>query len=132
MITQDPSARAFRLAEIEDILRKTAKPNEAGLMLDFSRAVFAGMPDQVALEGDAKRTAERLVQHYNFFVHEVPEAHQAGAGVPGLHVKARNTGVSETRVIAGKSISSEVTVVETHTLDAPFIFESLKNYFRKA
>jgi hypothetical protein len=23
-------------------------------------------------------------------------------------------------------------VVETHTLDAPFIFESLKNYFRKA
>ena len=132
MITQDPSARAFRLAEVEEILKKTAKPDEATLTVDFARAVFAGMPDQVALEGEAKRTAERLVQHFNFFVHEVPEAHQAGAGVPGLHVKGRNAGVSETRVIAGRSIPSEVTVVETHTADAPFIYESLKNYFRKA
>jgi glutamate dehydrogenase len=132
MITQDPSARAFRLAEIEEILKAQAKPEEAALLLSFSRAVFNEMPDSMALEGSAKRTAERLIQHFNFFVHEVPDAHQAGSGVPGLHVRARNTGVSETRVIAGKSVSAEVTVVETHTLDAPFIFESLKNYFRKA
>jgi len=132
MITQDPSARAFRLAEIEEILRAQAKPEEAALLLSFSRAVFNEMPDLVALDGNAKRTAERLTQHYNFFVHEVPEAQQAGSGVPGLHVRARNTGISETRVIAGKSVSAQVTVVETHTLDAPFIFESLKNYFRKA
>ncbi len=132
MITQDPSARAFRLAEIEEILKGKAQPEEAALLLSFARAVFNEMPDSMALEGIAKRTAERLVQHFNFFVHEVPEAHEAGSGVPGLHVRARNLGVSETRVIAGKSISAEVTVVETHTLDAPFIFESLKNYFRKA
>ena len=132
MITQDPSARAFRLAEIEEILKGKAQPEEAALLLSFARAVFNEMPDSIALEGVAKRTAERLVQHFTFFVHEVPEAHEAGSGVPGLHVRARNLGVSETRVIAGKSISAEVTVVETHTLDAPFIFESLKNYFRKA
>ncbi len=132
MITQDPSARAFRLAEIEEILKAQAKPEEAALLLSFSRAVFNEMPDSIALEGSAKKTAERMTQHFNFFVHEVPEAHQAGSGVPGLHVKARNSGVSETRVIGGKSVSAEVTVVETHTLDAPFIFESLKNYFRKA
>jgi glutamate dehydrogenase len=132
MITQDPSARAFRLAEIEEILKAGARPEEAGLLLSFGRAVFNEMPDSMALEGSPKKTAERLTQHFNFFVHEVPEAHQAGSGVPGLHVRARNLGVSETRVIAGKSVSAEVTVVETHTLDAPFIFESLKNYFRKA
>ncbi|HQZ18724.1 MAG TPA: NAD-glutamate dehydrogenase, partial [Vicinamibacteria bacterium] len=132
MITQDPSARAFRLAEIEEILKAQAKPEEAALLLSFSRVVFNEMPDSIALEGNAKKTAERLTQHFNFFVYEVPEAHQAGSGVPGLHVKARNSGVSETRVIGGKSVSAEVTVVETHTLDAPFIFESLKNYFRKA
>ncbi len=132
MITQDPSGRAFRLAEIEDILKTLGKPEEATLLLNFARAVFTEMPDSMALEGTAKRTVERLTQHFNFFVHEVPEANQAGSGVPGLHVRARNLGVSETRVIAGKTVSAEVTVVETHTLDAPFIFESLKNYFRKA
>ncbi|MEO8500352.1 MAG: hypothetical protein ABI565_05505, partial [Vicinamibacteria bacterium] len=120
MITQDPSARAFRLAEIEEILKAKAKPEEAALLPNFARAVFNEMPDSMALEGSAKRTAERLAQHFNFFVNEVPEADQAGSGVPGLHVRARNLGVSETRVIAGKSISAEVTVVETHTLDAPF------------
>jgi NAD-specific glutamate dehydrogenase len=26
----------------------------------------------------------------------------------------------------------DTTIVETHTPDAPFIFDSLKNYFRKA
>jgi glutamate dehydrogenase len=131
MITQDPSARAFRLAEIEENLRGQAKADDP-LLLGFARAVFNEMPDSMALEGSAKKTAERLTQHFNFFVHEVPEAHQAGSGVPGLHVRARNAQVSETRVIAGKPVTAEVTVVETHTLDAPFIFESLKNYFRKA
>ncbi len=132
MITQDPSARAFRLAEIEDVLKALAEPEEAGLLLSFGRAVFNEMPDSIALEGAARRTAERLTQHFQFFVHEVPEAQQAGSSVPGLHVRARNLGVSENRVIAGKTVSSEVTAVETHTLDAPFIFDSLKNYFRNA
>ena len=131
MITQDPSARALRLAEIEEVLKSLDGPEDKALLLAFSRAFFPEMPDSVALDGDARRGAERLVQHFNFFVNEVPEAHQA-QGVPGLHVRARNTGATETRVIAGKTVSAEVTVVETHTLDAPFIFESLKNYFRKA
>ncbi|MEO8359188.1 MAG: NAD-glutamate dehydrogenase domain-containing protein [Vicinamibacteria bacterium] len=132
MITQDPSARAFRLAEIEDVLKTSAKPEETAKLLSFARAVFAEMSDSLALDGDAKRTAERLTQHFNFFVNEVPESQQADRGLPGLHVRARNLGVSETRVIGGKAVAAEVTVVETHTLDAPFIFESLKNYFRKA
>ncbi|HEV7667032.1 MAG TPA: NAD-glutamate dehydrogenase domain-containing protein [Thermoanaerobaculia bacterium] len=132
MITRDPFARALRLAEIEELLKATAPPEDAALLLAFSRAFYAEMPDSIALDGDAKRTAERLTQHFNFFVHELPDAHQAGPGVPGLHVRVRNLGVTETRVIAGKTISAEVTVVDTHTVDAPFIFESLKNYFRKA
>ncbi len=132
MITRDPNARALRLAEIEEFLKATAPPEDTALLLAFSRAFYAEMPDSIALDSDAKRTAERLLQHFNFFAHELPEAHQAGPGVPGLHVRVRNLGVTETRVIAGKTISAEVTVVDTHTLDAPFIFESLKNYFRKA
>jgi glutamate dehydrogenase len=132
MITQDPSARAFRLAEIEDLLKTDAKSGDEALLLSFARAVFNELPDATALEGTARKLADRLTQHFNFFVHEVPEGRQAEQGVPGLHVKARNNGATETRVIAGKAVSAEVTVVETHTLDAPFIFESLKNYFRKA
>src|SRR5207245_2806015 len=31
----------------------------------------------------------------------------------------------------GDGLPTEFTLVETHTQDAPFIFESLKNYFRK-
>src|SRR5262245_54949476 len=99
MITRDPHARALRLAEIEEILKATAPPEDAALPLAFSRAFYPEMPDSIALDGDAKRTSERLTQHFNFFVHELPEAHQAGPGVPGLHVRVRNLGVSETRVI---------------------------------
>jgi len=132
MITQDPSARAFRLAEIEELLKTDAKSGDEALLLSFARVVFNDLPDATALEGTARKLADRLTHHFNFFVHEVPEADQAGSGVPGLHVRARDLGVSETRVIGGKTVASEVTVVETHTLDAPFIFESLKNYFRKA
>jgi len=94
MITRDPFARALRLAEIEELLKSTAPPEDTVLLLAFSRAFYAAMPDSIALDGDATRTAERLTQHFNFFVHELPDVHQAGPGVPGLHVRVRNLGVT--------------------------------------
>jgi large subunit ribosomal protein L14 len=46
---------------------------------------------------------------------------------------ARNPGDEEATAMGNTDgVPLETTIVETHTLDAPFIFESLKNYFRKA
>src|SRR6185295_8627421 len=106
MITRDPFARALRLAEIEELLKATALVEDVALLLDFSRAFYAAMPDSIALDSDAQRTAERMTQHFNFYVHELPDAHQAGPRVPGHHVRVRKIGATETRVMASKTIST--------------------------
>src|SRR5262249_26185194 len=49
------------------------------------------------------------------------------------HVWARNATDAEARALSeGAGLPLETTIVETHSTDTPFIFESLKNYFRKA
>jgi hypothetical protein len=51
----------------------------------------------------------------------------------GIHVSARNPDdAGWVSAGPGDGLPQEVTIVQTHTQDAPFIFESLKNYFRKA
>ena len=75
----------------------------------------------------------RLYEQFRFVVREMPPPQQLYKGLPGLHVAAHNPDPA-TWVSAGPAngLPTEITVVETHTPDAPFIFESLKNYFRKA
>ena len=62
----------------------------------------------------------------------IPPEHQLYRGLPGIHVTVRNP--DEAEEAATGSISGhyhEVTIVETHTPDAPFIFESLKNFCQR-
>ena len=44
---------------------------------------------------------------------------------------ARQIAWRESIALCERVLESRTTIVETHTLDAPFIFESLKNYFRR-
>ena len=129
MITADPSRRAERLAEVMAILGRDPKPDE--LLFAFVPHVFAEMPDSVALGLPAEALATRLRDHFEFFARRIPPATQLYKGLPGVHVTVRNPEADLTiRPADGQALES--TLVETHTLDAPFIFESLKNYFRKA
>ena len=133
MITSDPQGRERRLAEIKEILSRTAPPEDRELLLGFAPVVFAETPDRVALGLSPEALVARIRDHFRFVAREIPPPPQLYKGVPGIHVAARNpdpaTWVSKG---AADGLPSEVTVVETHTQDAPFIFESLKNYFRKA
>jgi glutamate dehydrogenase len=64
---------------------------------------------------------------------EITPAFQLYKGLPGIHVWARNPTEAEARATGeGANLPIETTVVETHTTDTPFIFDGLKNYFRKA
>ena len=58
----------------------------------------------------------------------MPPAVQLYKGLPGLHVAVRNPDDAEARA---EGSTHEVTIVETHSPDAPFVYESLKNYFQK-
>ncbi|MBI5506796.1 MAG: NAD-glutamate dehydrogenase, partial [Deltaproteobacteria bacterium] len=82
----------------------------------------------------ARAVAARLRSHFAFIAREMPPAYQLYKGLPGIHVRASNPGEREARGIGGgtSGLPIETTVVETHTADVPFIFESLKNYFQKA
>jgi glutamate dehydrogenase len=133
MITADPHKRSVRLAEISAILVRVAAPEDRDLLLSFAPVLYAEMPDRIALNLPVEALAARIQEHFRFVVREMPPAFQLYKGLPGLHVCARNPGDAEARAYgAGGGLPLETTIVETHSLDAPFIFESLKNYFQKA
>jgi glutamate dehydrogenase len=133
MHTTDPQQRALRLAEIEEILSREAAPEDRDLLVSFGRAFLAEYPDRMMLGLTPGVVASRVADHFRFFVKEMPPAHQLYKGLPGIHVVARDADDSVMdRTLHGKVLPHETTIVETHTIDAPFIFESLKNYFRKS
>jgi len=132
MITQDPRGRAERLSSITEILRRDAPSEDQALVLQLVPALFAEMPDRIALGLPLPALATRLLSHFRFIVREMPPPHQLYKGLPGIHVSVHNPSEEEARSIGGgQGLPVETTIVRTHTLDAPFIYESLKNYFRK-
>ena len=133
MITSDPQRRSARLAEVQQILGSRAAPEDRDLLPAFAPVVFAETPDRVALGLSADAVAARMQDQFRFVVREMPPATQLYRGLPGIHVSARNPDESGwVQAGPGDGLPQEVTIVQTHTKDAPFIFESLKNYFRKA
>ena len=86
------------------------------------------MPDSLALHLPPAAQAARIRRYFEFVARTMPPAFQLYKGLPGLHVAVRNPDEAEA---AADGATHAVTIVETHTPDAPFIFESLKNYFQK-
>jgi glutamate dehydrogenase len=132
MITADPRQRELRLEQIKEILERNAAPEDRELLLALAPVLFAETPDRLALSLSPQALVARLQDHFRFVAREIPPPTQLYKGVPGIHVAARNPEPATAATLGGGGLPTEVTVVETHTLDAPFIFESLKNYFRKA
>jgi glutamate dehydrogenase len=132
MITADPQRRVFILAEIREILLREAAPDDRDLLLSFAPVVFAEMPDSIALRLTASALAARIREYFRFVARTMPPAFQLYKGLPGLHVVVRNPDDAEEAACGGADGGAhEATIVETHTPDAPFIFESLKNFFQK-
>src|SRR5262245_31564682 len=133
MLTTDPPLRAARLAQLLELLRQNAAPEDRDLVLALAPVVFQEMPDRLALGFSAPALANRLLSHFRFIAREIPPAHQLYRGLPGIHVSAHNPAEAAAAAMGGgQGLPIETTVVETHTADTPFIFESLKNYFQKA
>src|SRR5260221_3728065 len=133
MITSDPGRRAARLVELKGVLARRAAPEDRDLVLSFAPVVFSGMPDRIALDLPVEALATRMLAAFRFVAREIPHAIQLYKGLPGIHVAARNPNEEDAAAMGTtEGVPLETTTVETHTLDAPFIFESLKNYFRKA
>src|SRR6266536_1249961 len=133
MITADPGRRAARLVELKGVLARRAAPEDRDLVLAFAPVVFTGMPDRNALGLPVEALATRMLAAFRFVAREIPHAIQLYKGLPGIHVAARNPTEAEAAAMgSGDGVPLETTIVETHTLDAPFIYESLKNYFCKA
>ncbi len=132
MITADPKGRAERLNALVESLRRDTPAADRELLMQLLPSLFDEMPDRVALGLPLPALAARILGHFRFLVREMPPAYQLYKGLPGIHVWARNPSEEEARQIGGgHGLPLETTIIQTHTLDAPFIFESLKNYFRK-
>jgi glutamate dehydrogenase len=132
MITADPARRQSVLDETRAILAAQAKPEDRDLLNAFAPIAFGGMPDAMALHLAPAALAARIQGYFSFVVHTMPPPHQLYRGLPGLHVVARNPSERETDATGSLHGGHfDVTIVETHTPDAPFIFESLKHFFQK-
>ncbi len=132
MIHGDPRQREARLVEVTQILRQEASAEDRELLLALAPVFFAEMPARLALDLPARVVASRLQEHFRFVAREMPSSHQLYKGLPGIHVCVRNPGDEEAKALGGGAgLPLETTLVETHTQDRPFIFESLKNYLQK-
>ena len=128
MITADPQRRVSTLARILDHVSRTAPDADRDLLLALAPVVYGDMPDPLALRLSPEMISARLAGIFRFVARTMPPAVQLYKGLPGLHVAVRNPDDAEARA---EGSTHEVTIVETHSPDAPFIFESLKNYFQK-
>ena len=128
MITADPQRRVSTLARILDHVSRTAPDADRDLLLARTPVVYGDMPDPLALRLSPEMISARLVGIFRFVARTMPPAVQLYKGLPGLHVTVRNPDDAEGRA---EGSTHEVTIVETHSPDAPFVFESLKNYFQK-
>jgi glutamate dehydrogenase len=132
MVTADPQRRSAVLDETQRILASGALAGDGERLSQLAPLVFAAMPDALALRLSAATLARRIRECFHFVAHTVTPTFQLYKGLPGLHVSVHNPSDDEEaleRPIDGGP--HEVTIVETHSPDAPFIFESLKNYFQK-
>ena len=133
MITTEPERRAGRKTELMGALAAGAAPEDRDLLLAFAPLIFDELPDRLALGLPADVLAARLRDHFQFVVREMPPASQLYKGLPGVHVVVRNPSDADAAARgAGRGFPVETTVIATHTPDAPFILESLRNYFRKS
>ena len=133
MVHGDPHQRSARLAEITEILKQQAPSEDGDLLLSLAPILFAGMPARLALDLPAPAVAARILSHFRFVAREMPPGHQLYKGLPGIHVSVRNPTEEEARVLGGGAgLPLESTIVETHTPDRPFIFDSVKNYLQKS
>ncbi|MFN8060530.1 MAG: NAD-glutamate dehydrogenase [Vicinamibacterales bacterium] len=128
MITADPQRRTSTLAQVAEIVARDARPDDRELVLALAPVLYAEMPDALALRLSPDAIAQRLARAFKFIARTMPPAFQLYKGLPGLHVVATNPDDAEAHA---EGSTHEVTIVETHSPDAPFIFESLKHYFQK-
>jgi glutamate dehydrogenase len=133
MVHGDPQERTGRLAVVTDILKRETPPEDLDLLMSLAPILFAGMPARLALDLPAPAVAARILLHFRFVVREMPPGHQLYKGLPGIHVSVRNPSEEEARALGGGvGLPLETTIVETHTPDRPFIFDSVKNYLQKS
>jgi len=128
MITADPQRRVSTLARILDHVSRSAPEADRDLLLALAPVVYGDMPDPLALRLTPEAVSARLAGIFRFIARTMPPAVQLYKGLPGLHVAVRNPDDDEARA---EGSTHEVTIVETHSPDAPFVYESLKNYFQK-
>ncbi len=133
MITTNPAQKKQVLSQVLEILSRKASPADRDLVLALAPVILDETPDRIALTLKPEAMAERILRHFRFVAREMPPSIQLYKGLPGIHVSVRTPSEEEAVAIGGGAgLPLETTIVETHTLDAPFIFESLKNYFSKA
>jgi glutamate dehydrogenase len=132
MITSDPGRRQTVLREILALLDGAARPEDRDLLRALAPIAYSQMPDTMTLRLPPAALAARIQRYFTFIVRTIPPSHQLYRGLPGLHVSVRNPTEDETDATGSTHGGQyEITIVETHTPDVPFVFESLKNYLKK-
>jgi glutamate dehydrogenase len=133
MLSVSSEDKQRKLDEVLEHLKAAKVDDNWELLESFTRVVYGGLPEWMIKGVSSKNLAGRLADNFRFFVKELPPPPQLYRGLPGLHVVARHSVEEEwLPSVGGKTIPLDTTIVETHTPDAPFIFDSLMNYFRKA
>ncbi len=133
MVHGDPHQRTARLAEVTEILKREAPPEDLELLLSLAPIFFADMPARLALDLPAAVVAARLAAPLPLRGDaRCPRRTSSTRACPASTSRSATPREEEARALGGGAgLPLETTIVETHTPDRPFIFDSLKNYLQK-
>ena len=133
MPTHDSSKQTQVISEVLEILDQKTASVDKELLLSFAPIILAEIPDRILFKLQPDALADQVIGHFHFIVQEIPPSIQLFKGPPGIHVSVYNPDELEARALGGAmGLPMESTLIRIHTLDAPFLFESLKNYFSRA
>jgi glutamate dehydrogenase len=133
MLTHDSKKRAQIISQTLEIINQNKPLVGNELLLSLAPIVLAEIPDRILFKLKIDELADQVIGHFHFIVQEIPPSIQLFKGPPGIHVSVYSPNDSEARTFGGGyGLPIESTLIRIHTLDAPFLFESLKNYFSKA
>ena len=133
MISVSAEEKARKLDGVLELLQEKVGEDDWNIVSSFARVLYESLPEWMVQGITSSDLADRVWDNYHFFAKELPPPTQLYRGLPGLHVAVRNSSEQESLdAVNGKAIPMDTTIVETHTSDAPFIFDSVMNYFRKA
>ncbi|MBI5185733.1 MAG: NAD-glutamate dehydrogenase, partial [Nitrospinae bacterium] len=132
---KDQSLRDFKgkkKEEVRSLIQERHSGNEGRDLLAFLGVVFESFSDFHFIRGlDADGLYRTVLNYYKFFMRDLQPMDERFEDMPPAAIRVFNPSQEAEYKEIAKHLEFEATVIQIHTKDGPFIFESIWNLLKK-